>query len=273
MRTVPHPMEIVGRLVRARGARPPGWAIDVGAHVGGFSRDLAATGLFAGVLAFEPNPANATALEALAASEPRIKPVRSAVGAREGHAELHCDANTATGSLLGYRPGYANAGPVARLPVPVVTLDSARARAPLAGEPISVVKIDTQGQDLAVLQGARDLLAAERPILVVELIYVPLYSGQARPEAITAFAAELGYTLHALFHIHATVEGRIAFADAIFVPAELELTDSQEYVQLDNSESYETQLRILHGICQERLEVINVLDAEVKRLSAAGVAR
>ena len=273
MKTVPTPMQIVARLLHARGGAPRGWAIDVGAHVGGFSRDLAQTGLFAGVLAFEPNPANFAALEDLAASDPRIRPVRSAVGARAGEAALHCDADTATGSLLPYRPGYANRGAVTRMAVPVVTLDAARREPPLAGQPVSLLKIDTQGQDLAVLEGARELLAAERPVLIVELIHVPLYSGQATPQAIERYAGDLGYTLHALFHIHATAEGRLAFADAIFAPRELPLVDSQDYIQLDNAASYEEQLGILQRICQERLDVINVLDAEVKRLAAAGAAR
>jgi hypothetical protein len=74
--------------------------------------------------------------------------------------------------------------------------------------------------------------------------------------------------LYALFNIHATVEGRLAFADALFAPREWQVPHTHRFVQLDEHESLRTQIGILDGICRERLDVINVLDAEVKRLAS-----
>jgi hypothetical protein len=108
--------------------------------------------------------------------------------------------------------------------------------------------------------------------VIAEVIYLPLYEGQSTPEAIFEAMAAQGYETYTLFNIHATVEGRMAFADALFVPAELKIPYSQRFEQLDNHVSYLTQIATLDRICAERLEVINVLDTEVRRLRAAGQA-
>lgn len=264
---VAHPLEIVRRVLAGIGASLPGGAaVDVGAHTGAFASELLDSGMFTRVVAFEPNPLNAEALEVLASRDARLQVVRAAVGAAAGESELHCDANSATGSLLPYGGGYATEGPVRRFTVRVLTLDGYRAE--LVAAPVRLLKIDTQGHDLAVIRGARDLIASDRPIVIAELIYVPMYDGQAAPGEIITTLEGCGYGLHSLFNIHATVEGRLAFADALFVPREHEVAPSQHYVQLDGHASYLAQIATLERICRERLDVINVLDAEVKRLAA-----
>jgi len=264
---IPPRLEIVRRVLAATGAPlPAGVAVDVGAHTGAFASELLDSGLFTRVVAFEPNPLNAEALAGLASRDSRLEVVRAAVGANVGDGELHCDANSATGSLLPYGGSYATEGPVRRFRVRVVSLDGYRAE--LGATPVRLLKIDTQGQDLAVIRGAQGLLASDRPIVIAELIYVPMYDGQAVPGEILAALEGCGYGLHSLFNIHATVEGRLAFADALFVPREREIAPSQQYVQLDNHASYLAQIATLERICRERLDVINVLDAEIKRLTA-----
>jgi FkbM family methyltransferase len=252
----------------ATDSRKAGLAIDVGAHVGQFSKELIDSGLFAGVIAFEPNPANADALVELASRERRITVVACAVGAVEGEREFHCDDNTFTGSLLAYHKDYVTNGMVKKLSVPVVTLDAYRASTAFAGERVSLVKIDTQGHDLAVIQGASQTLRSDRPLVIAELIYMPMYLGQALPDEIFGQLRKDGYELYSLFNIHATIEGRMAYADAIFVPRELDVRQTQRFVQLDNHVSYHAQIKALERVCHERLAVINILDAEVKRLSS-----
>jgi hypothetical protein len=88
------------------------------------------------------------------------------------------------------------------------------------------------------------------------------------PDEIFGQLRKDGYELYSLFNIHATIEGRMAYADALFVPRELDVRHSQRFVQLDNHMSYQTQIETLERVCHERLSVINVLDAEVKRLSS-----
>jgi FkbM family methyltransferase len=243
-------------------------AFDVGAHVGQFSRALIDSGLFAQVVAFEPNPRNLAALGPAAARDPRLVVVPAAVSEAAGQRDFHSDGDDATGSLLAYHPGYATAGRVVTTRVNVTTLDEYRARC-APGQRVSFLKTNTQGHDLAVLRGAAGVLSSDRPLVLTEMIYLPLYAGQDPPDQIAALMTGSGYELHSLLNIHATIEGRLAFADALFTPLECAVPVSQRYVQLDNHASYVAQIAELERICRERLDVINVLDAEVKRLSPA----
>jgi FkbM family methyltransferase len=258
-------LELLRHLTRVARKSPEAMAIDVGAHIGAFARELLDSGLYGRVIAFEPNPANLAELEALAASKPALTLVKKGVGAREGVADFHHDDNTATGSLLPYVAGYDSKGEARTIRVPVVTLDGYLSQQP-APPPVALVKIDTQGHDLAVIHGASATLASDRPFVIAEVIYLPLYEGQSTPESIFEAMAAQGYETYTLFNIHATVEGRMAFADALFVPRELAVPYTQKFEQIDNHVSYQTQIATLDRICAERLEVINVLDAEVKRL-------
>ena len=262
-------LEIIRNLIPLKaGTERSGLAIDVGAHVGEFSKILIDSELFEGVIAFEPNPVNAEVLADLAANEHKLTVVRCAVGATQGESDFYCDENTSTGSLLSYREDYVTDGLTRKWSVPVVALDTYRSSVECNGRKISLIKIDTQGHDLAVIQGASQILTADRPLVITELIYVPLYSDQATPDKITNQMHEYGYQLYTLFNIHATVEGKMAYTDALFIPDELDVPQSQEFVQLDNHSSLRSQIKTLEVVCHERLSVINILDAEVKRLHA-----
>lgn len=243
-----------------------GSAIDVGAHTGKFSEQLVFSKLFDRVCLFEPNPQNFVALKRRFAHQEHMALHNCGVGSSGGRAQLQFDSNTATGSLLPYADDYAHHGAVQILEVPVVSLDAFFND--FSYQRINLLKIDTQGFDLEVLRGAVETLAHHRPVVVVELLYLPLYSGQASLDEIQTFMREQGYVLHTLINIHNTPEGRIGFADGVFVPQEFDRTYEQVFHQIDNFDSWTTQLRTLDRICAERLLVINVLDAEVTRLRA-----
>jgi FkbM family methyltransferase len=263
----PSPLEMARRLLEARPGALAGTALDVGAHHGEFSRALLASGLFSQVVAFEANPANAGQLAGFTPQAGRLTVVPCAVGSVAGHAQFHHDDDSATGSLLAYGDAYVNRGAVRSFSVPVTRLDDYVAAAAPASA-VTLLKIDTQGHDLEVLRGAQALLARDRPLVIAEVIYLPLYAGQASPEEIAAFMGAAGYELYTLFNIHASLEGRLAFADALYAPREWPVPHSQRFVQLDNHGSYLAQIGILDQVCRERLDVIHVLDAEVKRLAS-----
>ncbi|MFZ2540835.1 MAG: FkbM family methyltransferase [Gallionella sp.] len=244
------------------------YAIDVGAHVGEFSKSLIDSGLFERVIAFEPNPVNAERLVRLASNEPRLTVEKYAVGATQGNCDFYCDKNTATGSLLAYCEDYVTDGQVIKHLVPITTLDTYCASADISDGQISLLKIDTQGHDLAVIQGASQVLLMHRPLVIAELIYIPMYSGQATPDEIHHQMQKYNYQLYTLFNIHSTIEGRMAYADALFLPTELDIPQSQQYVQLDNHISFQSQIKTLGDICQERLTVINTLSAQLKMARA-----
>ena len=265
----PSALEMVHALLAHRGAQArDAMAIDVGAHVGRFALSLVRSGLFARVIAFEPNPENLEPLAALAKEDPRLAVVQSAVSDASGQRDFHADRDSATGSLLTFDPAYSTDGPVLTRRVSVTTIDEYLAGHAF-GKRVSLIKTDTQGHDLSVLRGAAATIRSHRPVVITEMIYLPLYAGQEQPGRIVEEMSGLGYELYSLFNIHATIEGRLAFADALFTPVECAMPVSQRFVQLDNHASYLAQIAELERICRERLAVIEVLDAEVKRLSPA----
>jgi FkbM family methyltransferase len=244
------------------------FAIDVGAHHGEFSKFLIQTGLFDKVLAFEPNLESYSVTQSAVSSQPGcvFEVVNSALSSESGMLDLYCDADTATASLLQYDPGYLSFGQIKRHTVPVLTLDEYLDANSGFGR-LQCLKIDTQGNDLSVIKGGTSAISAHRPIIQTEFIYIPLYEGQCSPAELTEALAQLDYKMYSLNNLHVTPEGRLAFCDAVFIPKELYIPVTQKYSCIDDQVSFQSQIDALTQICAERLAVINVLDAEVQRLS------
>jgi FkbM family methyltransferase len=244
------------------------FAIDVGAHHGEFSKFLIQTGLFGKVLAFEPNKESYIATQNAVSSQSNcvFEVINSALSSESGMLDLYCDADTATASLLQYDPGYLGFGQIKRHTVSVLTLDEYLDANSGFGK-LQCLKIDTQGNDLSVIKGGERVISVHRPIIQTEFIYIPLYEGQCSPSELADALAQLDYKMYSLNNLHVTPEGRLAFCDAVFIPIELDIPVTQKYSCIDDQVSFQTQIQTLTQICAERLAVIELLDAEVQRLS------
>jgi FkbM family methyltransferase len=138
-------------------------SLDIGADVGEFAIAMLASSR--SVIAFEPRPAQARDLasmfdavgaavrvEAVALSDtPGVTAMR-VVAADPGRSTIDTD------NVLG----DADGGAVQSIEVPVKRLDDLR-----LGD-VGLVKIDVEGHELAVLRGATDTLARNRPAVLVE---------------------------------------------------------------------------------------------------------
>jgi FkbM family methyltransferase len=138
--------------------------VDVGAHVGLYTVAAARQGP-GRVLAFEPNP---SAREQLAANVAlnglaNVIAVPKAVGDAPGSALLHVPRtpDPSFSSLAGGR--FAEGEPIE---VEVTTVD---AEVEAAGLQPTVVKVDVEGGELAVVGGMRRTLERHRPVLLVEV--------------------------------------------------------------------------------------------------------
>lgn len=141
--------------------RPGTWVLDVGANIGLTSLEFARRA--DRVLAFEPNPPTADRLERnLGANEfANVTIRRTAVGAEAGTITFHESAQATLSSATIVPPEL-----VRSFEVPVTTLD---AEWNAAGRPrVSALKIDVEGGELDVLRGASELLASERPAILLE---------------------------------------------------------------------------------------------------------
>lgn len=142
-----------------------GHVLDVGANVG-YTAAVFSRATDCNVYAFEPDARNFRMLER-SATHANIIPVRAAVGAKSGEAELWHNPQH-SGDHRVRTDAFAAEGETAL--VPMVSLDDFVRNRRLG--PIAFVKIDVQGYELAVCEGMREIIDAN-PQLAVALEYAP----------------------------------------------------------------------------------------------------
>ena len=152
--------------VLRRHAKPGTVAIDVGANIGMFTVPLAqAVDPQGSVLAFEPLPANVDRLKANVARNNlnNVEIQALALGDSDGTTTLHLSDDPAYCSTVEVSEGRANGRLMA---IPAARLDSIWQE---QGRPnVSVMKIDVEGGEIAVLAGSEQLLTSCRPVLLLE---------------------------------------------------------------------------------------------------------
>ena len=139
--------------------KPGDVAVDIGAHIGFFTMQMAAAvGADGRVYAFEPFDANADLLERSIlenAFDDRIFFRRAAVGAAPGRAALTFPVETRnSGGAYLLRDGTAPLAGNLTKEVPVVALDALDLR-----RPVSFIKMDVEGAEPQVVRGAAKILA------------------------------------------------------------------------------------------------------------------
>jgi FkbM family methyltransferase len=136
--------------------------LDIGAALGAYTWPLSR--LCASCIAFEPNPDQARYLRRALGRRSRVENL--ALSDQDGEVELviplgHGDDQAGLATIA---PGpWLDGKPVRRVNVAMRTLDS------LSLPAVGFIKLDVEGHELAVLRGARRLLARDRPTLLVEL--------------------------------------------------------------------------------------------------------
>lgn len=169
------------RLVAMLSAHGVNLVFDVGANVGQFAMMLRKAGYGGRIVSFE---ALSTAYEQLLANRDNdplwdVAP-RAAIGGEDGEVEVHLSGNSVSSSVLNMLDAHKTASPgsayVGSEMVPLRRLDALAPDYLRSGGAL-FIKIDTQGYEDRVLQGATGIL--DRAVGVqLELSLVPLYSGQ-----------------------------------------------------------------------------------------------
>lgn len=132
-------------------------AVDVGAHIGQWSRNMALD--FQRVCAFEPVPAYAECWRKNLDGLANVGLVQAALGAQSGRVSLRCGTEGSHGDTFvakGDEPDL-----IAR-DVPLMTLDSTTL------EGVDFIKIDCEGFELNVIRGGEKLIRRDKPCIIVE---------------------------------------------------------------------------------------------------------
>jgi FkbM family methyltransferase len=182
--------------------------LDVGANRGQYRDFLRAQiGYTGAIVSFEPVAENVRLLTDRAAADRRWTIMALALGGEDGIAEINVTAATEFSSFFGPTkaalPGIADHNVVRRTEtVQVKRLDSIFEKAIADHGARSVfLKMDTQGSDMDVLQGARRSLERIRG-LQSEVSVLPLYDGIPNYLESIAYMQELGFHLTGMFPVN-----------------------------------------------------------------------
>ena len=160
-----------------RHVRPGDTVLDVGAHVGYYTvLSAVLAGERGAVWAFEPNPANARFLR-------RHAEINGLAGVRVTQAAVS-DANGTARFGFGRGSGTGHLAADGEVEVRTLRLDDFCAEHGIAP---AAIKIDVEGAERAVLEGARGVLARHRPVVFLST------HGDEVHRACLAFMETAGY--------------------------------------------------------------------------------
>lgn len=194
--------------------------LDVGANAGQFASEIRSGGYPGRIVSFEPLSEPYIHLCELSASDSAwlVHP-RSAIGDRDGEVEINVSANSVSSSILPMMRSHEDAAPqsvyTGKQAVPISRLDSV-AEKYLEGTSAPFLKIDTQGYEWHVMDGATNTLGRCKGVLL-ELSMVPLYEGQHLWQDTIERLAAAGFVLWGLQPGFTDARtGRTLQADGIF---------------------------------------------------------
>lgn len=199
---------------------PQETVIDVGAADGGSSLFLARQLHSARLVAVEPNPNMQPRLQAIAASNQRIEVLQLALSDSVGTAPLRINRDPLTSSLRGLDEDALELLPHAvrhkfrsqgESDVRVSTLDHEFSHV----ANVLLLKLDTQGTELEILRGGRNLLKRTRYI-ITEMTVTSLYDSGCLYWQVDDYLRTLGFVLRDLIVTYRSSRGLEEY-DAFYV--------------------------------------------------------
>ncbi|MCB9866036.1 MAG: FkbM family methyltransferase [Phycisphaerales bacterium] len=197
--------------------RAPRVVLDCGANRGQAARNLREAYPHARLFCFEPVSSVIPHLEPVA-RELNAEIVEAAVSNRTGTAEINLTESHESNSLLGF---LADNNPLEKYhrvrgteQVRTWRLDDWCAQAGVAPAEVDVIKLDVQGAELMALDGATQILAHVR-VVMLEVAFVPYYAACPLDTDVHAYMRARGFTRR---HLYAAPMPEI-WADAIYTPS------------------------------------------------------
>lgn len=169
--------------------------LDVGANTGQYAQELRELGYMGRIVSFEPLSEAYEKLSMFASADSAMDTMNVAIGRESAEVEINVSGLDCSSSFLQMLPSHIDINedyaPVAKETAKVITLDSIFQDHVTTGD-CAFLKIDTQGFEREVIEGAQDSLA-NIVGLQVELTLTPLYSDQPLIEDIILVLRDYGF--------------------------------------------------------------------------------
>jgi FkbM family methyltransferase len=196
--------------------------IDVGANDGGFALGIRQLGYRGRIISFEPLQAPFEVLRSKAVTDPNWTVLQYAVGDCAGEVVVNIAGDSVSSSVLPMLPSHVGASPnsnvIGTQTARQVRLDSIDTELCLDPDSRNFLKIDVEGYEHAVLDGASGLFADGAITgLQLELSLVPLYEGAMTYREGLDRAERLGMTLMGIDPVFGDqASGQLLQMDAVF---------------------------------------------------------
>jgi FkbM family methyltransferase len=187
--------------------------LDCGAGQGFFAKSARQVWPNAHIVSFEPASRFNLSLQPM---DDKHEIHRIAVGAFDGQRKFYATHGPESNSCLEFLPN----SPLCKIhrvvgqeAVECQRLDS------VDWDACDILKLDVQGLELEVLEGAAELLKKHKPVIYTEVSFQPLYQDHPLIEDVDAFLADRGYRR---LYLYASPMPDI-WGDAIYVPMDVEV--------------------------------------------------
>jgi FkbM family methyltransferase len=207
----------------SRGFRPQ-VVLDIGAAKGYWSLVCGSFFTQARFSLIDPLTESEPFLRQVCDADPRFHYLLTAVGSEPGQAAMNIAADCDGSSLCDWQ----GVDPSQQRRVPVTTVDQLLSAGRI--EPPDLVKIDVQGYELRVLQGALQMLQ-HAEVLIVEVNLYEFAGGYARVHEVIRFLAEQQFYMFDLAGtLRRPYEDDLGQLDIVFVSARSPLMSSNRWV-------------------------------------------
>jgi FkbM family methyltransferase len=174
--------------------------LDIGANIGQYGSEMRNLGFKGKIISFEPMNKAFEKLQKNAAKDANWVVFNYSIGERDGQTTINVAKNSVSSSLLENLPQLIDSAPeaafVEKETIEIRKLDNIFEDLDLIGKNI-YLKIDTQGYEEMVLQGAEKSLDFVTGIQI-EMAFIPSYEGAITFDEMKTKLNDLGFHLMAL---------------------------------------------------------------------------
>jgi len=194
--------------------------LDIGANTGQFAVYMRSYGYQDKIRSFEPLKTAFEKLHALAGKDAKWKAFNFALGHENQTNTINVSKNSSSSSILDMLPEHLSSAPHSKYidveDIEIKTLDSVFDEL-CDNEDNIMLKIDTQGFEKQVIDGAKDTLEHIK-IIQLEMSIIPLYQNELLFRPMIDYLDSLGFQLFSLENGFANPEtGQLLQVDGIFV--------------------------------------------------------